>query len=199
MKIFLDTEFIEDGKTIDLISIGMVNEAGHELYLQNIECEFHRANDWVWDNVFPNLKHFKMRGKRGCVPEVYKSTNAHQGHEKSYCKEKDCPWRTRAEIARKVFDFCCREEYGKLVVYNTLEFWGYYADYDWVAFCQLFGKMINLPKGFPMYCNDIKQLAMDMGNPELPKQQSGEHNALSDAWWNKQTYEFLCKLDDLNR
>lgn len=26
---------------------------------------------------------------------------------------------------------------------------GYYADYDWVAFCQLFDRMIDLPKDFP--------------------------------------------------
>lgn len=35
------------------------------------------------------------------------------------------------------------------------EFWGYYADYDWVVFCQCFGAMIDLPKGWPMYCRDI--------------------------------------------
>ena len=37
------------------------------------------------------------------------------------------------------------------------EFYAYYADYDWVVFCWLFGKMIDLPKGFPMYCRDLKQ------------------------------------------
>lgn len=37
------------------------------------------------------------------------------------------------------------------------EFYAYYADYDWVAFCSLFGKMIDLPEGFPMYCKDLKQ------------------------------------------
>jgi hypothetical protein len=38
------------------------------------------------------------------------------------------------------------------------EFYAYYADYDWVVFCTLFGKMINLPTGFPMYCKDLKQM-----------------------------------------
>ena len=71
------------------------------------------------------------------------------------------------------------------------EFWGYYADYDWVVFCQLFGAMIDLPKGWPMFCRDIKQLCVDKGNPQLPKMDSGEHNALCDARWNKQAYDFL--------
>ena len=38
------------------------------------------------------------------------------------------------------------------------EFYAYYADYDWVVFCWLFGNMMSLPKGFPMYCRDLKQM-----------------------------------------
>lgn len=71
------------------------------------------------------------------------------------------------------------------------EFWGYYADYDWVVFCQIFGTMMDLPKGWPMYCRDLKQLAVAFGDPELPKQKSTEHNALHDARWNKSIYGFL--------
>lgn len=37
------------------------------------------------------------------------------------------------------------------------EFFTYYGDYDWVAFCTLYGKMMNLPEGFPMYAIDLKQ------------------------------------------
>ncbi len=71
------------------------------------------------------------------------------------------------------------------------EFWGYYADYDWVVFCQIFGTMIDLPKGFPMYCRDLKQWCDQMGNPKLPPQDSAEHNALNDARWNRKAYDFL--------
>ena len=74
------------------------------------------------------------------------------------------------------------------------EFWGYYADYDWVVFCQMFGIMMNLPSRFPMYCRDLKQLADDKGGLELPKQGDGEHNALADARWNKQAFDFLTSL-----
>ena len=50
--------------------------------------------------------------------------------------------------------------------YNTIiktepkdkpQFYGYFADYDWVCFAWLFGKMSDLPKGFPWYCYDLKQ------------------------------------------
>lgn len=59
------------------------------------------------------------------------------------------------------------------------EFWGYYADYDWVAFCWLFGAMIDLPKGWPMYCRDLKQVADDLG-VRLPHS-NDRHNSLGDA------------------
>ena len=82
--------------------------------------------------------------------------------------------------------FCIKE----FIIYEKPEFWGYYADYDWVAFCWLFGSMIDLPKGWPMYCRDLKQLADSLDKPhfEGPK---GEHNALADARWNKEFYEYL--------
>jgi hypothetical protein len=79
----------------------------------------------------------------------------------------------------------------KFVGIGKPEFWGYYAAYDWVVFAQLFGTMMDLPKGWPMYCHDIKQLCDSLGNPKLPAQSSTEHNALNDARWNKQAYEFL--------
>ena len=73
------------------------------------------------------------------------------------------------------------------------EFWGYYADYDWVVTAQLFGTMMDLPEGWPMYCRDIKQLCDDKENPKLPEQGKGEHNALADARWNKEAYQFLTR------
>jgi 3' exoribonuclease, RNase T-like len=77
------------------------------------------------------------------------------------------------------------------------EFWGYYADYDWVALCQLFGSMVDLPKGWPMYCRDLKQLCDSLGNPRLTSQASTEHHALSDAEWNADAHAYL--LAELRR
>ena len=56
MKIFFDTEFIEDGKTIDLISIGLVREDGATYYAEAAECDRSRAHEWVVENVFPHLR-----------------------------------------------------------------------------------------------------------------------------------------------
>ena len=71
------------------------------------------------------------------------------------------------------------------------EFWGYYCDYDWVVFCWLYGCMIDLPDGFPMYCHDLKQeidrLNLEISQPE----NSAIHNALMDAIWIAKTCRFI--------
>lgn len=148
MKVWLDTEFIEDGKTIDLISIGLVREDGEVLYVENSECDLSRADAWVRENVIT-----KLTGPRA----------------------------TRAEIAVMVRDF----------VGPSPEFWAYYADYDWVVLCQLYGRMIDLPKGWPMYCRDLKQEA-DRRSTRLPQQTDGaDHNALADAKWTRDSWHAL--------
>lgn len=152
MRVFFDTEFIEDGKTIDLISIGLVREDGEELYLISSEYDPSKANQWVLDNVLRYIP----------------------GNAERYPK-------------RHIAD----------VIENWLwdiepEFWAYYADYDWVVFCQMFGRMIDLPKGWPMYCRDLKQLADDY-DLRLPEQKTGEHHALADARWNKDSFDYAYK------
>lgn len=73
------------------------------------------------------------------------------------------------------------------------EFWAFFADYDWVVLCGLFGKMIHLPSGWPMYCRDLKQEADRIGAPRKgqPKQSGIEHHALADARWNRDMYHWL--------
>lgn len=78
---------------------------------------------------------------------------------------------------------------------GEIHFYAYYADYDWVVFCWLFGRMIDLPKGFPMYCRDLKQLADETwertGKNTRYKKNENAHNALVDAKWNKELHEFI--------
>lgn len=194
MKYFLDTEFIEDGKTIDLISIGIVCEDGREYYAINVECDFKKASDWVMENV---LYPIGLDG-RGFYAPLSQSPNDAYGI--SFCDAK-----VKKQIAHEVAVFLeCQAEtldngktaYSLKKDVEKPEFWAYHADYDWVVFCQLFGTMMDLPTGFPMYCKDIKQLCDSLGSPELLKQGNEEHNALADARWNKQTWEFLTSLSN---
>lgn len=154
MRVWFDTEFIEDGRTIDLISIGAVAEDGREYYAEIAECDYSRATPWVRENILTHLEGKKVRF-------------------------------TRAQIANDLRAF----------MGENPEIWAYYADYDWVALCQLYGTMMDLPKGWPMYCRDVKQFCDSLGNPKLPKQFSTEHHALADAKWTREAFLFLQHLE----
>lgn len=55
MRYFYDCEFIEDGRTIDLVSIGVVAEDGREFYAVSTEFDATRAIPWVVENVLTKL------------------------------------------------------------------------------------------------------------------------------------------------
>ena len=55
MRFFYDCEFIEDGTTIDLVSIGVVDEQGREFYAVSTEFDPDKAGPWVRANVLDKL------------------------------------------------------------------------------------------------------------------------------------------------
>ena len=153
-RFYMDTEFIEDGTTIELISIALVSSTGKEFYAINRDCDLSRADPWVQEHVIAKLP--SRRSKR---------------------------WLPRSTIRKQLLSFVRSHP-------KEYEFWAYFADYDWVVFCQLFGRMIDLPDGFPMYCCDLKQEMRRQGitRAELPAVDN-EHDALSDARWVKRMFE----------
>ena len=56
MRYFLDTEYIETERAVDLVSIGVVAEDGRELYAISTEFDPAPANDFVRTVVFPALE-----------------------------------------------------------------------------------------------------------------------------------------------
>ncbi len=54
-RYFYDSEFIEDGRTIDLVSIGVVDEHGREFYAISTEFDDRHAVPWVRRNVLDRL------------------------------------------------------------------------------------------------------------------------------------------------
>jgi hypothetical protein len=87
------------------------------------------------------------------------------------------PVMARDQIASSFASWCGSEP----------EFWAWYADYDWVALCQLYGTMMDLPKGWPMYCRDFKQTSDEQGL-KIVQDETSIHNALYDAQWLANTF-----------
>lgn len=54
-RFFYDCEFIEDGVTIELVSIGVVAQDGGEFYAVSTEFDPDRAGSWVRRNVLDKL------------------------------------------------------------------------------------------------------------------------------------------------
>lgn len=78
---------------------------------------------------------------------------------------------------------------------HDLELWADYGAYDHVALAQLWGPMIRLPKGLPMFTREFQQIWRDRGEPELPEQTDGQHDALADARHLKASFEHLTSHD----
>ena len=67
MKYFYDTEFIDDGRTIELISIGVAAEDGREYYGISSEFNPDRAGRWVRTHVLPKLQAGGPRARRSGI------------------------------------------------------------------------------------------------------------------------------------
>jgi len=240
MKYFIDTEFIEGfhkpflGKKrhfIDLISIALVAEDGRELYLVSNEFNPDLADELVHKNVLAPL-YDEMVEKdwnfnkysagytgypRGYTPKRLKTILKRLGSTNELIREKIKLFVNGGPILDLRCGLWPNDDEVKSHNPNKNgnaqpEFYAYYADYDWVLFCSIFGRMIDLPDGFPMYCRDLKQSIDDLAikfsegsipeqsfkeclenlkiRPDYPKQ-AKEHNALDDARWNKDLFNFL--------
>lgn len=186
MRVFYDTEFIDDGRTIDLVSIGMVKESGEEYYAVSSEFDVEKlhANKWLVDHVWPHLP-LKHPPAELC--------QCLYGH----LDRADPAVKPRAQIAADVQRFLIGEQPDVKAVHD-LELWAWYAAYDHVALAQLWGPMIGLPPGIPMYTHDLRQEVDRLERAglvvQLPDQASGEHNALADARHNVVRARYLDTL-----
>jgi hypothetical protein len=147
-RYFYDTEFIEDGVTIDLVSIGVVDEEGREFYGISTEFDSAKAIPWVRRNVLG-----KLPGPG------------------------DPAWRSRERIREELLAFLTEPG-------EEIELWAWYAAYDHVVLCQLWGAMPALPRPIPRFTKDLRQLWDDLGRPALPGAGVDQHDALADARHN---------------
>lgn len=231
--------------TIDLISIGIVAEDGREYYAiskdfnlkeawnrwqqrtgegdrNNVEPRYY----WVRENVLKPIFYdwYFAEDINGNIDESGGNIQQNVNVEFTYSNMKNLIskyGKSNKQIAKDILDFTGQYQDTGGTTDLKPEFYGYYSDYDWVVFCWLFGKMIDLPNGFPMYCIDLKQTLDEKADKYVnnnlkepivssdwhsnycinelkahknyPKQ-INEHNALADARWNKQLYEFLNTL-----
>ena len=173
-----DLEFLEDGRHIELISIGMVCDDGREYYAVNRDMPKRkiRKNKWLMAHVVPHL------------PQAH-------GDERNYqigwlFNPSDRRVKPKVQIADEVMDFI-------RAAGPDVELWANYGAYDHVCLAQLWGRMVDLPEGVPMFTCDIQQERARLGFrwDELPQQERGEHNALADARHNQVVRRWLAEQE----
>lgn len=161
MRYFYDTEFIEDGRTIDLISIGVVAEDGREFYAISNEFDASAAGPWVRENV---LVHLPPRSSK--------------------------EWMSRRELRERLLEFLLpgHDLTVPLKERDKPELWAWVGAYDHVALAQLWGDMRGMPQQLPRFTRELKQLWEAAGRPHLPSAPRNAHDALADARFNVVKY-----------
>jgi hypothetical protein len=94
--------------------------------------------------------------------------------------------KSKEQITQDIIEFVGKEP----------EFWGYYADYDWVILCGMYGSMMNRPDSWPMRSLDIEQYMWHLGlsSEDIPVTNVGEHDALNDAHYNHELFNYCLEL-----
>lgn len=182
-KYFYDFEFLEDGVTIDPISVGVVCDDGREYYAVNKDASWLRIlkHEWLMDNVVPHL------------PVLPRDQWFNNNVYADILDETNPAVKRRQTIAQEVREFLLADGLG--ADRASRELWAWYASYDHVALAQLWGRMIDIPEGIPMFTNDLKSEAVRLGSPEMPNQWGSEHNALDDARYNKHMFDFMLAVE----
>ena len=93
-------------------------------------------------------------------------------------------WKSRERIRVELEELLLRDD-------ETPELWAWYAAYDHVVLCQLWGRMPDLPRRIPRFTRDLRQLWEERGSPDLPRQTGGHHTALADAKHNLVRWKVL--------
>jgi hypothetical protein len=180
-RYFYDTEFLEDGKTIELISIGIVAEDGREFYAVNRDAPWKRIKKmpWLMANVWPNL------------PRYHGDARNHYGDR---LNDLDPAMQTPLQIAGGVRGFLLGTEYPRRRPLPDIELWADYGAYDHVVLAQLFGTMVNLPDGIPMWTHDLRQHIQTTNAPievwDIPFE-GQPHHALHDARHDRRVFQAI--------
>lgn len=179
LKIFYDTEFIDTGDELILLSIGLEREDGERYYAEPREADLSEASDWVEEHVLRHLDSWAA-WSANVLNKQYESAR-----ELYLAKTKP-----RHQIAEEIVAF----------VGEDPDFFGYVDHYDWVLLSQLYGPLTERPGGWPWGSVNLAIRAVQLGiEPEhdLPLETELKgfehlpehaHRADAGAAWTRRLY-----------
>jgi len=174
-NVYLDTEFLPaDPSLSGFVSIGLTDDDGAEYYAVNrdFDMKAFKKIPFMMDHVWPSLP--KPHGDRrnfGKWPRLDVTDRA---------------VKTIPQIAQDVADYFADTHA------TTTHLWAWYGAQD---MCRLHSLWDNdwdrMPRQIPQFFHELETLRWQAGNPPMPEQPSGLHNALADARHNRTMHHFL--------
>ncbi|MFD9443358.1 hypothetical protein [Streptomyces sp. NPDC060001] len=180
-NVYLDCEFLRgDPHLSGLYSIALTDDHGVDYYACNRDGRGFQLSteEWMLENVVPYLPMMVYRDLQGRPSTVHWDEQHPDYHLVKPASQ------IRDEIAA-YFENTDADEthlyayYGGQDIFRLHSFWGH----DWTL----------MPDAVPTWFYDLKGLAVQRGNPRLPEQGAGAHNALEDARWNREAHRFLLR------
>ena len=161
IKFFIDEEFDENGKTIELISIGIKCEDGRRYYAISLEFNPLKCNQWVKDNVLNQLPSQEMR------PDLWKTRRVIRDEVAAFIGNDPKPefWATSG-----AYDWVCLNQlYGPMVDHPS----------NWPFNAQDVNQL-----------RDFARVILGKPYLRAPEQGSGVHDAMKDAEHCEVEYKF---------
>lgn len=177
-KVFIDFEYLNRGSEhpVNLVSVGMVDDQGNELYGINVDAPLSALwqNRWTRENLWPTLPLEPVN--QGAIAILdWDATHPDIAHV-----------RKLENLREDVLQF--------LIAEGEPEIWGWCSGFDYVLLSQLWGTFDDRPPLMPMFIHDLEQLAVNELEPDawnhIQRQCATEategasearHNALVDA------------------
>ncbi|WP_050513921.1 hypothetical protein [Streptomyces capuensis] len=181
-NVYLDCEFLPADPSIDgLVSIGLTDDQGSDYYAVNRVCDWQTLvwHGWMRSNVVPSLPlRFPLGREESPAIWMWDDEHPDRGALKT-------PGRIRDDIAA----------YFANTDAEATHLYAYYGGQDICRLHSLWGNDWGLmPRPVPRWFFDLKALAVQAGDPVLPEQAHGAHNAVEDARHNRAIHEFLTSL-----
>lgn len=192
IRYFYDFEFLEDGRIIEPISVGIAAHPGGRTYyavfseiageLDGGNKELHQricAHQFLWDQVLPRLP--LRKGREKGMWSFENSRHFNLDTTNPIVKPK---WVIANEVRAFLQAPLSEQELAQDDT-SRVELWADYGAYDHVRLMQLWGPMMSRPKGLPMWTHDLQQYVEQTGlDPDKAPTTLGEaeaHNAGYDA------------------
>lgn len=182
-----DWEFLENGRTVEPLSVAMLDDSGREYY-----AIFQERED-NWSGVICRaIEHqFLREHVLPYLPIIINNSWPEETWRWRYDRQHPdfVHVKPRNQIRDEVLDFLTGGQERP-----DLRLWAWFGAYDHLCLAQLFGSMMDMPGSIPFKTNELVQLWEDAGEPTKPPKPANAHDPRADVRWNDDVFTLCRKI-----